>query len=686
MYRTGDHSCHIGQLYQFADNTGILETHKQCLAQPFEDRQVDMKMMYYELIRLLTSYERSACEDMEPYDSTKSVGKIEGYQELTNKMQRGLNQRFIQDIEQLNKNHAGDNITQSGDGKINQKIGDLENKFKMLTTDNKVLNESFVALESTNKVLEHEIEKLKETIILNEDQKGTTTGKFASNITKHQEETDSDESMESEFSFHLLLQKIESQNESIKKLDDKMEKVINQANTLLINDATHLERIYNLERKGEEIDRKLTNLESADLYLQESQRMLIERTSIVEKYSKFEEETFHSMTNQKEKQKNKQIEDSDFHYKQEELENRITVLESSVSDLSNERGIQEEISEFKDKLRHLKVFNNIRNTNTTKITESHEISKNLYVVGRDNVKTPEYSELVNKYKDVLGKVEKMESLLGKQAQSLSEYSELFSEEYFKLLAANNNQSNRMTDISKETYSEIKSQTLQTSSHLEIHSKEFLDENMARDFILMKTEVANLKKQQELFWQTNDESSQKLIKIENYLLQLFGKSESRFSIFEFIDIVVGLNKSLNLMMEDFCNFKGQLYLIRDKQNDNLKKIDEQKQLIEFHETSFGKVFRKIESTNVKEICDYELVSQRTNAMEDIIAEIKQKIDVLENDRINKRTSKTAREVKFSEDTYGSFDDMESTGLTNSKRAGNHKLLGNWLGRQHGTICC
>jgi len=315
------------------------------------------------------------------------------------------------------------------------------------------------------------------------------------------------------------------------------------------------------------------------------------------------------------------------------------------------------------------------------------VIKNLYVGGQDSVKTPEYSELVEKYKDVLGKVEKMESLLGKQAQSLSEYSDLFSEEYFKLLAANNNQSCRIqTDVSKETFSEIKSQTFETSTHLEIHNKEVLDGNMTENLILIKAEVDNLKKQQELFWKANDETSAKLTKVENYLLQLFGKSESRFSIFEFIDIVVGLNKSLNLMMEDFCNFKGQLYLIKDKQGDVLKKLDEQKQLIEFHETNFGKVFRKIESTNVKEICDYELITQRANAIEDMISEIKQKTDVLENDRINKRSSKTPREVKFSDDTYGSFDNLESTGLTNSKRPGSHRLLGNWLGRQHGAICC
>ena len=121
----------IEELYEFADATGILERHKALLSQPFNESQVflhfqhycvdkhgvkhqsfwnliltiiniyktllrpqirfsfsqvDMKIMYYELIRMLIDYERK--NHPETYDATKTVGKIEGYQELTNKLQR----------------------------------------------------------------------------------------------------------------------------------------------------------------------------------------------------------------------------------------------------------------------------------------------------------------------------------------------------------------------------------------------------------------------------------------------------------------------------------------------------------------------------------------------------------------------------------------------------------------------
>ena len=45
--------------------------------------------------------------------------------------------------------------------------------------------------------------------------------------------------------------------------------------------------------------RKLSNLESADLYLQESHRLVTERTSLVEKYSKYVEEKVNVLTHKK---------------------------------------------------------------------------------------------------------------------------------------------------------------------------------------------------------------------------------------------------------------------------------------------------------------------------------------------------------------------------------------------------
>ena len=61
--------------------------------------QVDMKIIFYELIRMLMDYERSEAQDV--FDDTRTIHKIEGYQELTNKLQRHLSHSFTVDLKEL---------------------------------------------------------------------------------------------------------------------------------------------------------------------------------------------------------------------------------------------------------------------------------------------------------------------------------------------------------------------------------------------------------------------------------------------------------------------------------------------------------------------------------------------------------------------------------------------------------
>merc|ERR1712123_192595 len=148
-FRTDEQSHDISELYQFADQTGVLDRHRQLLSQPFNENRVDMEIMYYELIKMLIDYERQ--NHPHSYDATKTVGKIEGYQELTNKLQRYLNQRFIGDIGELNK-------TQS---KFTQMFGvDSQNINFLQKIEN--LEQHFSKIEETNKKLLEEIQALKD--------------------------------------------------------------------------------------------------------------------------------------------------------------------------------------------------------------------------------------------------------------------------------------------------------------------------------------------------------------------------------------------------------------------------------------------------------------------------------------------------------------------------------------------
>ena len=140
-----------------------------------------MKILYYELIRMLTNYERELCRDQELYEYTRSITKIEGYQvskeihvylkpnlvkfikDLTNRLQRFLNHRFMLDIDELSRKCAGDNITKSKDVHYDHsKLQQLEFKVEQILEDNIKLKSTVTSLSSTNQVLEKEIIELKE--------------------------------------------------------------------------------------------------------------------------------------------------------------------------------------------------------------------------------------------------------------------------------------------------------------------------------------------------------------------------------------------------------------------------------------------------------------------------------------------------------------------------------------------
>ena len=175
------------ELYQFADETGILERHRQLVALPGHNNAADMKIMYYELIKMLISHEHGKLPPGE-----------EGRQELTNKLQRYLNQRFLRDVETLkqkvdvktteqeinNNNSTDNNISNNMNHDINrtsdinsfahcssdqdQKMKELQQQIRQivefhgkLEKDQKLLKNKVIQLENTNKNLETEIKEVR---------------------------------------------------------------------------------------------------------------------------------------------------------------------------------------------------------------------------------------------------------------------------------------------------------------------------------------------------------------------------------------------------------------------------------------------------------------------------------------------------------------------------------------------
>merc|ERR1712054_567443 len=87
-----------------------------------------------------------------------------------------------------------------------------------------------------------------------------------------------------------------------KKLDDSMNAIMEQANATLINDAQQDAKIKILESQNKSLEDKLTSLEAADLFLQESYRQLTDKTVKIEGDLRKSDEYLTSMCKQQQEE------------------------------------------------------------------------------------------------------------------------------------------------------------------------------------------------------------------------------------------------------------------------------------------------------------------------------------------------------------------------------------------------
>ena len=261
---------------------------------------------------------------------------------------------------------------------------------------------------------------------------------------------------------------------------------------------------------------------------------------------------------------------------QEGLNKRVSAVERSVLNIQNNTNIHEDILDIKDQ-NIGRILTTIENTKSIN-NKRKETNKNIHFLEKkDNENLSNYSELVEKYTTILNKVEKMESLLRQKSHN----SEMFSKEYLKNVAehVNKNLQKETTKICKESIKEIKSEKLETSTHLEFHTKDILEENLVFNVYLCMTEVEELKSQLHLYFNDQSKSCDKLTNVENHVLELFRKPAVHKSIFEFLEMLVGMNKSLNEMMEGIVGSQAHIELVRSEQEQVWNRLGEQKETIE-----------------------------------------------------------------------------------------------------------
>merc|ERR1712168_748331 len=124
-----------------------------------------------------------------------------------------------------------------------------------------------------------------------------------------------------------------------KKIDDSMMAIMEQANATLINDAQQDSQIKTLEIKNRSLEDKLSSLESADLFLQESYRQLSDKTVKIESDFRKSDDNLNFLY----KQQHEEIEGK--------IKGQITDIYFEINELQQEKvGMNEKIDEMENNM------------------------------------------------------------------------------------------------------------------------------------------------------------------------------------------------------------------------------------------------------------------------------------------------------------------------------------------------
>ena len=141
---------HREELYQFADQTGILERHRQLLARPGHGNEADMKIMYYELIKMLISHDSQLAES--------------GGQDMTGQLQRYLNQRLLSDVDTLKRRSSESQLNglMARLARLEENQIKLEKSNKELRETNQIILGKFSSVIKSNSQSEKQVSFIKQ--------------------------------------------------------------------------------------------------------------------------------------------------------------------------------------------------------------------------------------------------------------------------------------------------------------------------------------------------------------------------------------------------------------------------------------------------------------------------------------------------------------------------------------------
>ena len=402
-FRTSNQSQDVFKLYEYEDNTGILENHKQHLKSMVSHDRLDVKTMYFELIKMLLDQDKN--QSPEGFKQTRDVDRIQGFQELTNRLQFNLNEKYLTQIcdlgQRLGKIEA---LLEGGDDNLFTKLDKLEAKLSNVEKDH---NEKFDELSNA----------------------------VADNATRLS--TLESQGLEQDKSLEVQAKRIDDVVEDLRARDDSnvLEKMIQDsmnnlsASTLdtlskrIDQNEDHIKLLEtkddDLESKIEDINGNLENsngrldaLEKADEFLQ----------AAYEKHMKVSVEIAEGEKSLKTDFDN--LKDDFDHYKEDQdtfgtnLETRIETIKKDTHELQNDNEeLKEKLEELEQSLDNTKteVINDIRITQVKfeeKFENSNEDLKEKIEALNDKNKdlTDKLDEANENIKDHENKLEDIEKL------------------------------------------------------------------------------------------------------------------------------------------------------------------------------------------------------------------------------------------------------------------------------------
>ena len=162
-------------------------------------------------------------------------------------------------------------------------------------------------------------------------------------------------------------------------IENKMMKIIDQINSLMLKMVQVEERTRKLELSCREVNCKMSSLESADVFLQEADRMIIEKVSVME--ADLRKDDIRNYIDENLLQVSKKMDQSYMEVKSE-LEQHRHEFEKErkekvkIERISNETNEHKKFENMREVSQHLTSSDNIMNDNESNVTTTHNNNVN----------------------------------------------------------------------------------------------------------------------------------------------------------------------------------------------------------------------------------------------------------------------------------------------------------------------